>query len=77
MGMGPIAVLFFGQKSANGRTAMISSTATQGEGKRSELVLLDDNLRPRPLLVALEVCEIALDCLVAYGAYKAIKALKG
>ena len=56
---------------------MISITATQGEEKRSELVLVDDNFKPKPLFIALVACEIAFDCLVAYGAYRVIKALKG
>lgn len=55
---------------------MISLVSTQGEDKRSEFVLVKDNQKPTVLLVGLVICELAFDCLVAYGAFKVFKALK-
>ena len=56
---------------------MISIVDTQAKGTLSQIVLVNDQNKPTPALIGLAVCEVALDCLIAYAAFKALKALKG
>lgn len=56
---------------------MISINASQPEGPSSKIVLINDQNRPTLPFIGLLACELALDCLVGYAAYRLFKALKG
>ncbi|MBQ9021377.1 MAG: hypothetical protein IJ113_05130 [Eggerthellaceae bacterium] len=52
---------------------MLKLVGTDAANQAVEFSLFDDNNRPTALFLGLVAAELALDCLVAFAAYKLIK----